>query len=115
MEVEKMLKKLLYFSIILIISILCFNTCYATNIVTGFENVNNNTQTIDNSIYSTNEDFSQAIDQSIIDNEESAATTTTTDYESEAELSISNMINIVLIAVGVVLILLGIAIIIKLK
>jgi len=42
-------------------------------------------------------------------------TTSTTDYEDPGELSITNMINIILIVVGVVLILLGIAIIIKLK
>lgn len=37
------------------------------------------------------------------------------DVESSDELSVSNMINIVLIVVGIVLILLGIAIILKIK
>ena len=38
---------------------------------------------------------------------------TTTDYDDPFELSITNIINIILIAVGIVLILLGIAIILK--
>lgn len=104
-------KKILCFSIILIISVLCFNISYATNIVTGFENITDGSQINDDTLYSTNNE-SISIDEPI---EEEAATITTTDYESETELSVSNMINIVLIAVGIVLIFLGIAIIIKLK
>ena len=104
-------KKILCFSIILFISVLCFNASYATNIVTGFENIADGSLANDDTLYSTNTE-SISIDETM---EEEAATITTTDYENETELSISNMINIVLIAVGVVLIFLGIAIIIKLK
>jgi len=109
-----MLKKLLYFSIILIISTLFLNISYATDVVMDLDNsVANSTQTIDNTIYTSNPD--EQYSEDLTSDYEQAATTTTTDYESETELSISNIINIVLISVGVVLILLGIAIIIKLK
>ncbi len=67
------------------------------------------TQAIDNTIYSS--------DQSTSDDAQIPTTSAVTTEESEdsGELSISNMINIVLIVVGIVLVLLGIAIIIRLK
>lgn len=40
---------------------------------------------------------------------------TTTDYDNSGELSVTNIINIILIVVGIVIIFLGIAIIIKIK
>lgn len=107
-----MLKKLLCLFIILIISTLFLNTTYAIDVVMNLNNTTNtDTQTIDNTLYSSNTDA----EDSTIDNYEQVATTTTTDYDESPELSISNIINIVLISVGIVLILLGIAIIIKLK
>lgn len=117
-----MSKKLLCFSIILIISTLFFNISYATDInmdltnttVNDIESIENTgTTTTDNTIYSSTPDegYTEDLETNYIE----SATTTTTDYDTETELSISNMINIVLIVVGVVLILLGIAIIIKLK
>lgn len=112
-----MSKKFLCFSIIFFISILLFNVSYATNIniATELENTaTDSVQTIDDTIYTsdTNVSTTESTDYSDYG---PVATTTTTDYEDSTELSISNMINIVLIVVGVVLILLGIAIIIKLK
>lgn len=135
-----MLKKLLNISIILLISMFFLNGVYASDILSSFntttsnqvtvtQNNNNNnvvetnlntvtpnSNILDNTTYSSGdamEDLSNPMDS--FDDYEQAATTTTQDYESETELSISNMINIILIVVGIVLVLLGIAIIIKLK
>ena len=81
---------------------------------TANESVASNTEVTDDTTYSSNE---TTTGQEITDDtyEEYQPTTTTTDYEESSELSISNIINIVLISVGVVLILLRIAVIIKLK
>ena len=106
-----MLKKLLCLFIILIIATLFLNTTYAIDVVMNLNNTTTDAQTIDNTVYSSNTDA----EDSTIDNYEQVATTTTTDYDESPELSISNIINIVLISVGIVLILLGIAIILKLK
>lgn len=107
-----MIKKIIYISIILCLFML--NIAYATDIVMDLNNnassIDNSNQTIDNTIYSDTqvEDY--------LDSEyDDVASTTTTEYEDSGELSITNMINIILAVVGVVLILLGIAIIIKLK
>lgn len=125
-----MLKKLLYFSIISLIVILFVNISYASDIVSSFNNTTNSNanitisnnqvsntidSTTDNTIYSQNTDEQNIVQDIATSYEQEAAITTTEDYESETELSISNMINIILIVVGIVLILLGIAIIIKLK
>ena len=110
-----MSKKILCFSIILFISILLLNVSYATDILMDLQNSSaDSSQTIDNTIYTSNDNVTIA-ENSTYSDYEPVATTTTTDYEDSTELSISNMINIILIVVGVVLILLGIAIIIKLK
>ena len=77
--------------------------------------------TIDNTIYSANQNDNQSVSNndgvSPISSQDfsQSVTTTTSDYQDEGELSIGNMINIILIVVGVVLVFLGIAIIIKLK
>lgn len=124
-----MSKKLLFLSIIFIIITLLFNISYATDILMDLEennatssqnsnvtNTENETQLADNTIINSSEE--STTDQENIDDtyaEYDPATTTTTDYEESSELSIPNIINIVLVSVGIVLILLGIAIIIKLK
>ena len=103
-----MLKKILYTTLILCSILSISNICYATDVLMD---LNENSATIsDNTLYSENQD---TIDSDLDYTEPTISTTT--DYEDSAELSISNMINIILIVVGVVLILLGIAIIIKLK
>ena len=116
-----MVKKFLYVLIILLFSISFFNISYATDIL---EDLNNSTTTslnsnqanseniIDNTIYSAN---LQSTDNTTADvsTDYMQPTTSTVDYEDSSDLSISNMINIILIAVGIVLIFLGIAIIIK--
>ena len=103
-----MLKKILYTTLILFSILLISNICYATDVLMD---LNDNSATIsDNTLYSDSQDF---VDSDLDYTEPTVSTTT--DYEDSAELSISNMINIILIVVGVVLILLGIAIIIKLK
>ena len=119
-----MLKKysLLLLSLLLILSI--SNIAYASDIVmdlnTSTNSLNTSSESVDNTIYSDVQDntVSDVIDTSEdLDYDETIPTTTITeDYDNtSAELSISNMINIILIVVGVVLILLGIAIIIKIK
>jgi len=103
-----MLKKILYTTLILCSILVISNICYATDVLMD---LNDNSITMsDNTLYLENQDN---IDSDLDYTEPSVSTTT--DYEDSAELSISNMINIILIVVGVVLILLGIAIIIKLK
>lgn len=111
-----MTKRILCFSIILFISILLLNVSYATDILMDLQNSSaDSSQTIDNTTYTSNDNVTTTENTNYTDYEPVVTTTTTTDYEDSTELSISNMINIILIVVGVVLILLGIAIIIKLK
>lgn len=116
-----MSKKFLCFGIIFILSfIFFFNICYATDLSRSLSNSLTNT-TIDNTIYSANQNDNQSVSNndgvSPISSRDfsQSVTTTTSDYQDEGELSIGNMINIILIVVGVVLVFLGIAIIIKLK
>lgn len=119
MEGYKMLKKLLCFSIILITSTLLLNISYATDVVMDLDSSNTSeteNQTVDNTIYSSNSQIPESSESDTTTTDyEQPATTTTSDYDDDSNLSVSNMINIILIAVGVVLILLGIAIIIKIK
>lgn len=119
MEGYKMLKKLLCFSIILITSTLLLNISYATDVVMDLDSNNTSeteNQTVDNTIYSSNSQIPETSESDTTTTDyEQPATTTTSDYDDDSNLSVSNMINIILIAVGVVLILLGIAIIIKIK
>lgn len=116
-----MSKKFLCFGIIFILSfVFFFNICYATDLSRSLANSSVSTTT-DNTIYSATQDNNESV---TADNTVSPissrdfsqpVTTTTSDYQDEGELSIGNMINIILIVVGVVLVFLGIAIIIKLK
>ena len=120
-------KKLFFISLVLFIVLIFVNACYATGDVimdlntlttgdnsTTFDNTisdNNLTSSQDNTIYSPSQ--SDDVQDNYV--EELPITTTTTEYEASGELSITNMINIILIVVGIVLILLGIAIIIRLN
>lgn len=118
-------KKILILSILLIFSLTFINYVHATDDVIMDLNTSTANQTstgnaaIDNTIYSsnsgTNENTIQDPDQDVSYDNQIPATTSTEDYDNSADLSITNMINIILIVVGVVIILLGIAIIIKLK
>lgn len=120
-----MLKKLLYFTTILLVATLFLNISYATDIVMDLNTTTNSvenststitdTNTIDNTTIGYEEDSTTDITQDFSTPYEESTTTTTTDYDDGTELSVSNIINIILISVGVVLILLGIAIILKLK
>lgn len=112
-----MTRKILYFLIILFISIFLFNISYATeDILMDLENTaSNSAQSTDNTIYTSTPDDANSEDITTDDYTSDATTSTIRDYEESTELSITNMINIILIVVGVVLILLGIAIIIKIK
>lgn len=105
-----MVKKIIYISLILCLFI--SNMAYAIDIVMDL-NTTNSTQTVDNTIYSGNSDVQE--ENSSVTEYEDVSSTITTEYEDSGELSITNIINIILIVVGVVLVLLGIAIIIKLK
>lgn len=110
-----MLKKVIYILSILCLFLFISNTVLADDVVMDL-NTNNNSSdsTIDSTIYgggSSSED-------EISDTEtQSSSFSISNDYDvlSSDELSISNIINIILIVVGIVLILLGIAIILKLK
>ena len=64
---------------------------------------------VDDTIYSSNQSTTDELQSPI------TSAVTTEELSDSGELSISNIINIILIVVGVVLILLGIAIIIRLK
>ena len=103
-----MVRKVLYVSVI--ICLFMFNITYATDIVMD---LNSNTNSINTSNETVDNTLSQVDDY--LSGEYDDVSSTTTEYEDPGELSITNMINIILIVVGVVLVLLGIAIIIKLK
>ena len=125
-----MLNKFLAISLILFLIIAVSNICYATgdiimdlNTSTNITNNTNTTNTnssledqpFDNTTIGAidnleSEDFSETYDTS-----EDISVSTDYDVSSSDELSLTNIINIILIVVGIVLILLGIAIIIKLK
>ena len=118
-----MAKKILCFSIIILINIFLLNVSYATDISMDLENTSSSSvQTTDDTTYTsdTNIDTDTDTDADITTTYETTyndykPVATTTDYDESTDLSISNIINIILIVVGVVLILLGIAIIIKLN
>lgn len=103
-----MAKKIIYISLIL--CLFSLNIAYATDIVMDLNANTNSTQTSDNTLYSDTQ-----VEESLVNESDDVSSTTTTEYEDPGELSITNIINIILIVVGVVLVLLGIAIIIKLK
>lgn len=124
-------KKYFIFSIIFILAFCFTNFTYGSDIIMDLNNSSNtntsnvatsnntnstntntniNNSTVDNTIYSPNADAT-----STSSDIQEPITTATTDYEESGDLTIGNMINIVLIVVGIVLILLGIAIIIRLK
>lgn len=113
-----MYKKILFFSVILFISISLLNICCATDVLMDLDNstINSIVPTAnDNTTYASNISVDSTEQATYNDYEPVSITASTTDYEDSTNLSISNMINIILIVVGIVLILLGIAIIIKLK
>lgn len=112
-----MTKKIIFVFLILTISIFILNISYATDIIMDL-NTTSNTSISPNNIQPNDininsDELSDTEDSTLISDFEEISTTT--DYDESADLSISNIINIILIAVGVVLILLGIAIILKLK
>lgn len=116
-----MAKKILCFSIIILISIFLLNVSYATDISMDLDNItSSSTQTTDDTTYTSGTNIDTDTDADTTTTEETTyndykPVATTTDYNESTDLSISNIINIILIVVGVVLILLGIAIIIKLN
>lgn len=128
-----MKRNFLILSIITIFALTFINFAYATDVVmdlnspidTSNQSMSNSAtsndttsstdnldrSSVDNTIYSSNPDGGTDTSTDV----QEPTVTTTTDYEDSGSLSITNMINIVLIVVGIVLILLGIAIIIRLK
>lgn len=129
-------KKVLIWSLIIIFSIAFTGFVYATDIVMDLNSSVSNTNDSripSNNVDSTNSDIIDATnnntdntiystgnpseDSGTPDADEQLAPeiSTTTTYEESGDLSVTNMINIILIVVGVVLILLGIAIIIRMK
>ncbi len=136
-------KRILIFSLITFLIFIIFNVSYSSDVVMDWNNNNNNlsfngdrnsvtgsentisnsilpseNSTVnDNTIYSSDSDVSEqdTLEENTSSDIQEPTVTTTTEYENSGDLSITNMINIVLIVVGVVLILLGIAIIIRLK
>ena len=126
-----MKKKILIFTIIAVFALSVFSIVFATDVVIDLDSNTNNPRSttnltdtttdtsssdsnnsVDNTIYTSNP--SEEISSETNTQEPVITTSVSADEESDG-LSITNMINIVLIVVGVVLILLGIAIIIRLK
>lgn len=113
-----MLKKCLYLLSVLCLVFFISNTVFASDIVMDLNTSTNLSDgTIDNTIYGSDTSSGNEIIPNTDADSPISDISVSNDYdvESNDELSISNMINIVLIVVGVVLILLGIAIILKLK
>ena len=104
-----MVKKIIYIS--MIFCLFMFNISYAADVLMD---LNANTSSSNMSTETVGNTSSQ-VDEYLNSEYDNVSSTTTTEYEDPGELSITNMINIILIAVGVVLVLLGIAIIIRLK
>lgn len=114
-----MFKKIFIFSIIFVLFLIT-SICLATDSINMDLSTSSNTSTsfvdnttIDNANLDLNEDPDVPDTDSIEDETEPTISTTT--YEDSDALSITNIINIILIVVGIVIILLGIAIIIKIK
>lgn len=107
-----MLNKFLSVFVVLFLIISISGICYATgDVVMDLNNpVDNTTIGATDNVEAEEElsDFEE-------DTQDDVSVSTDYDVSSSSELSISNIINIVLIVVGIVLILLGIAIILKLK
>ena len=124
-----MLKKVLCFSLIMFFIIFISNISFATDVLMDLDSTTTTTSnqstsnlntsvsdvTDDNTIYSSGDTTPDVVDTDTGTLEIPEEATTTSTLEDSTDLSISNMINIILIVVGIVLILLGIAIIIKLK
>ena len=108
-----MLKKFLFFSIILFLSVFLLNITYATDVVMNLDPAENASQQGNEN--TANSDVIENNATEDVSSDYTSPITTTTNYEDSGELTISNMINIILIVVGIVLVLLGIAIIIRLK
>ena len=109
-----MIRNKILFILLLLFVILFINFSYATDI-----NLNTTSVATDNTIYTPSSsevpDTSTNSIENTVSTDYQPATVSYTDSQDSNELSLSNMINIVLIAVGVVLILLAIAILIKIK
>lgn len=110
-----MLNKVLNIFLVLFLIIAISNICYATSdVVMNLDT----TETVDNTLYGGSTGISPndiTINAPIEDSPSDITVTNDYDVSSSDELSISNIINIILIVIGIVLILLGIAIILKLK
>ena len=115
-------KKISILLMITIIAILCSPIIYATDIVMDLNTTTTNTVSPTTTNTTTSDSFvdnttiypDQTADTSTIE-EPITSTVASEDYDESSELSISNIINIILIVVGIVLILLGIAVILRLK
>lgn len=123
-----MSKKILVLAVFIICAMVCLQFTYATDaaqdpsIAEATEDSTAaaaaSTEPVDNTIYTSNPDQTQDATADATDptvDEPVTSTVESSDYEDSGDLSITNIINIILIVVGVVLILLGIAIIIRLK
>lgn len=95
------------------------SVCLATDITMNLPNNSVSNETADNAstFDPTTIDNAGLDSPSDLEDTDTSApkVSTTTSYDDSGELSITNIINIILIVVGIVIILLGIAIIIKIK
>lgn len=113
-----MLKKCLYLLSVLCLIFFISNTVLASDVVMELNtstNTNYSGATVDNTIYGAG---TSSGDEILTNTEmQNSGFSVSNDYDvlGSDELSISNIINIILIVVGIVLILLGIAILLKLK
>ena len=105
-----MLNKFLNIFIILFLIVSITSICYATgDVVMDLE------ASVDNTTIGATDNIEDEDITNSEDTLEDISVNTDYDVSTSSELSISNIINIILIVVGIVLILLGIAIILKLK
>lgn len=107
-----------FFLILFCLILIGFSTVYAVDIDMNIENDNIQNNTINESI--PRNDVSNSSTNNISNSPSNTVTnapakTSTTTTSEDFHLSVSDIINIILISVGVVLILLGIAILIRLK
>lgn len=111
-----MLNKFLTVFVILFLIITISTICYATgDILMDLSNTETSNSIIDNTTIGATDNVENEDLPDAEDTIEDISVGTDYDVSNSSELSISNIINIILIVVGIVLILLGIAIILKLK
>ena len=109
------------FLVFLIMFLVVFNSiCFATDSINMDLSNTSNSNNSSNFVDTTTVDGAATLDRSSTDESSSSdasmpSVSTTTDYDDSGEMSITNIINIILIVVGIVIIFLGIAIIIKIK